>query len=119
MESNRHKKVEGQFKKDLSEIFREMAQSHFQGVLLSVTRVTITTDFSLARCYVSIFPVKDKEELVVWLNEQKNVIKNNLVQKLKGSLRKMPNLTFYLDDSIDQEEEIDKILKGGGESPIK
>ena len=56
---------------------------------------------------------------MLWLNDQKNVIKNNLVQKLKGSLRKMPSLTFYLDDSIDQEEEIDKILKGGGESPIK
>lgn len=118
MESNRHKKVEGQFKKDLSDIFRELAQSSLKGVILSVTRVSITNDFSLARCYVSVFPVKDKEELIFWLNEQKNTLKHNLVQKQKGTLRKMPELKFYLDDSIDQEEAIDKILKGGGESPI-
>ena len=47
------------------------------------------------------------------------MIKNDLVRKLKGQLRKMPDLIFYLDDSIDREEELNRILKGGGESPIK
>lgn len=119
MESNRLKKIEGQFQKDLADIFRELAQSRFRGLLLTVTRVSITSDLSLARCNVSIFPATNKREIVDWLNEHKASIKNDLVQKLQGGLRKMPDLIFYLDDSIDQEESIDRILKGGGESPIK
>lgn len=119
MDSNRLKKVAGQFQKDLAEIFRSMAQSSFRGLLLTVTRVTITTDLSLARCYISVFPAKDKQEVIDWLNENKASIKNDLVKKLKGQLRKMPDLIFYLDDSIDREEELNRILKGGGESPIK
>lgn len=119
MDSNRLKKVAGQFQKDLAEIFREMAQSKFRGLILTVTRVNITSDLSIARCYVSVFPANDKQEVVDWMNEQEGAIKNALVRKLKGQLRKMPELVFYLDDSIDKEEELDKILKGGGESPIK
>lgn len=119
MDSNRLKKVEGQVQKDLAEIFRELAQAQFRGVLLTASRVRITSDLSIARCYVSLFPVKDKDSIIRWLNENKASIKNKLVQKLKGQLRKMPDLVFYLDDSIDQEEELSKILKGGGESPIK
>lgn len=119
MDSNRLKKVAGQMQKDLAEIFREMAQSQFKGLLLTVSRVTITTDLSLARCYVSVFPATDKQGVIDYLNEHKAVIKNSLVQKLKGQLRKMPDLVFYLDDSYDQEEALNKILKGGGESPIK
>jgi ribosome-binding factor A len=119
MDTNRLKKIEGQFQKDLAEIFRELAQSRFRGLLLTITRVAITTDLSLARCHISVFPATNKDEIINWLNEQKNVIKNDLVHKLKGSLRKMPDLVFYLDDSIDREETIDRILKGGGESPIK
>lgn len=119
MQSNRLLRVEEQFKKDLAEIFRRLAQERFPGLILSVTGVKITPDLSLARVSVSVFPVKDKDRLIAWLNEQKGSIKNDLVQKLKGQLRKMPDLRFYLDDAIDQEAEIDRILKGGGESPIK
>lgn len=119
MDSNRLKKVASQVQKDLAEIFRGMAQSQFRGLILTVSRVTITTDLSLARCYVSVFPATNKQEVIDYLNEHKSVIKNDLVKKLKGQLRKMPELVFYLDDSIDREEELNKILKGGGESPIK
>lgn len=119
MDANRLKKVEGQFQKDLADIFRGLAQAQLRGVILSVTRVGITSDLSLARCYVSIFPATNKQEIVQWLNDQKSSIKNELVHKLKGQLRKMPDLIFYLDDSLDREEAIDRILKEGGESPIK
>ena len=119
MQSNRLLRLEEQFKKDLAEIFRRLAQDRFPGMLLSVTGVRVTPDLSLARVSVSVFPVKDKEEIIDWLNSQKSSIKNTLVKQLKGQLRKMPDLRFYLDDAIDQESEIDRILKGGGESPIK
>ena len=119
MQSNRLSRVEEQFKKDLAEIFRRIAQDRFPGMIMSVTGVRITPDLSLARVSVSVFPVKDKDQLIDWLNQQKSLIKNSLVQKLKGQLRKMPDLKFFLDDAIDQEAAIDRILKDGGDSPIK
>lgn len=119
MDSNRLKKIEGQFQKDLAVIFRELAQSKFKGLLLTITRVSITPDLSLARCNISVFPGTNEQEIIEWLNDQKGAIKSDLVRKLKGALRKMPDLIFYLDDSMDREEAIDKILKGGGDSPIK
>ena len=119
MQSNRLLRLEEQFKKDLAEIFRRLAQDRFPGLLLSVTGVRITPDLSLARVSVSLFPVKDKSQIIEWLNKHKASIKNDLVRELKGQLRKMPDLRFFLDDAIDQESEIDRILKGGGESPIK
>ncbi len=119
MDSNRLKKLEGQFQKDLADIFRELAQAEYRGLLLTVSTVRITSDLSLARVYVSIFPAKNPEAVIKQLNEQKGAIKNSLVQKLKGGLRKMPDLIFYLDDSLEREEEIDRLLRGEGESPIK
>jgi len=119
MDSNRLKRVSGQFQKDLAEIFRGIAQSNFKGVLLTVSAVNITPDLSLARVYISVFPAKDKEVIIKWLNDNKNSIKDQLVKKLKGQLRKMPDLVFFLDDSVEREETIDKLLRGEGESPIK
>lgn len=119
MNKERLNKVEEQFKKDLADIFREIAQDRFRGLLLSVSSVSIAPDLSLARVYISIFPATEKKVIVDWLNSQEGSIKNKLVQKLRGGLRKMPELIFYLDDSVEREAEIDRILKGGGESPIK
>lgn len=119
MESNRLKRLEGQFQQYLAEVFREMAQAELKGLLLTVTRVNITSDLSLGRVYISIFPAKDPESVIKFLNEKKGAIKSALVQKLEGGLRKMPDLIFYLDDSIDREAEIERLIKGGGESPIK
>lgn len=119
MESNRLKKLEGQVQKDLAEIFRQLAQDHFRGVLFTISAVRITTDLSLARIQLSLFPVKDKEQVVAWANKNKNLIKDMLVKRFEGRLRKMPDLIFYLDNSLEQEAEIDRILKQGGDSPIK
>ncbi len=119
MDSTRLKKLEGQFKKDLSEILQNVAQNAFRGKLLSVTNVKISPDLSLARINVSMFPVKNPEEIIEWLTDHKGLIKNDLVKKLQGQLRKMPDLIFHLDDSIEQEAAISRILKEGGESPIQ
>lgn len=119
MDANRLKKVEGQVQKDLAEIFRQLAQEKFKGVLFTVSTVRITPDLSIAHINLSLFPVKDKEEIIAWCNEHKWLIKERLVKRFEGKLRKMPELYFHLDDALDAQEAIDKILKDGGESPIK
>ncbi len=119
MESNRLERLESQMQKDLAEIFRELAQSQFRGVLFTITRVRVSADLSIARVNLSLFPVKDKDAILLWIKEHSKSIKDLLVKKMKGSLRKMPELYFYLDESLDAEAEIDRILKQGGESPIQ
>ncbi len=119
MDSSRLDKLERQVQKDLAEIFRELAQNKFRGVLLTVTRVRISPDLSVGRVNLSMFPVKDKELILSWIKDNASLIKDQLVRKMQGSLRKMPDFHFYLDESMDAEAEIDRILKQGGESPIK
>jgi ribosome-binding factor A len=119
MDSSRLERVASQMQRDLAEVFRGIAQSKFPGVLFTVTHVRVSADLSIARVNLSVFPVKDKEIILTWVEEQRGVIKNELVQKMKGQLRKMPELYFYIDDSLDKEAEIDRILKKGGDSPIQ
>jgi ribosome-binding factor A len=119
MDANRLKKVEGQVQKDLAEIFRQLAQEKFQGVLFTVSTVRITADLSIAHVNLSLFPVKDKALIIDWCNQHKNLIKDRLVKRFEGKLRKMPELYFHLDEAIDAQAEIDKILREGGDSPIK
>lgn len=119
MDSNRLQKVESQIQKDMAVIFREFAQNKFPGVLFTVSSVRVSADLSIARINISLFPVKDKNEILEYVNEEKASIKNQLVRKMKGSLRKMPELYFYVDEAMDREAEIERILKNGGESPIK
>lgn len=119
MESNRLKKVAGQMQKDLAEIFREIAQARFSGLMVTITEVAITADLSLARVYISLFPAQNKDQIIQWFNDHKGSIKNQLVKKLKGQLRNMPDLDFRLDDAIEKQENIERILKDGGESPIR
>jgi ribosome-binding factor A len=118
MDSTRLNKVSKQVQQDLAEIFRSIAKNEFKNVLVSVTHVRITADLGLAWVNISVFPVKDAERVLEWSNTHKSKIKDLLVKKMQGSLRRMPDLEFRIDDSMERESAIDKILKGGGESPI-
>lgn len=119
MNEDRLKRVQRQFQQDLSEIFRQIAREHYRGLLLTPTAVRIAADFSVARILVSVFPGKNPDEIVSWLNDHRQVLKNNLVQRTEGKLRKMPELRFYLDDALDQQEQLDRIFREGGESPLQ
>lgn len=117
-ETNRQKKIGGVIQRDLADIL----QSHLRdagktGILISVSKVTVTTDLSQAKAYLSIFPTKDAGELLKELNIIKPKIKHELAQRTKHQLRRMPNLEFFIDDSLDYIENIEKSIKGE-ENPI-
>lgn len=118
MDSNRLKKVSKQVQQDLAEIYREVAKSEFNGTLISVTHVRITADLGLAWVNFSVFPTNKAKDVLQWSQEHKGKLKALLVKKMQGSLRRMPDLEFRIDDALERESEIDRILKGGGESPI-
>jgi len=118
-ESNRQKKIAGVLQNDLAIVLQKMLRDAGQsGIIISVSKVTVTTDLSLSKVYVSVFPPDKAELIVTELNEQKPKIKHQIAQKTRHQLRKMPDLVFYNDDSLEYINNIEKAVKGDVD-PIK
>lgn len=79
--------------------------------LISVTEVRITPDLSIAKVYLSIFPTNNKRAIMDAVDEQNSTLRFELGNRVKSQLRKIPELHFYLDDTLDQLEKIDNLLK--------
>lgn len=109
METTRQAKISRLLQKELSEIFRQQT-SKTRGVIVSVSNVRVSPDLSLARVYLSVFPSGKGEEILANINNSAKTIRYELAQKVRFQLRKTPELSFYLDDSLDYIEHIDKLL---------
>lgn len=110
MESTRQAKIARLIQKELSEILRlQTAKTH--GILVSVSAVRISPDLSVARAYLSIFPSEKGQEILDNINRNARTIRYELAQKVRYQLRKIPELVFHLDDSLDYIENIDNLLK--------
>ena len=109
MESTRQAKIARLIQKELSEIFRaQTAKTH--GTLVSVSSVRVTPDLSMARAYLSVFPSAKAQEMIDSINKNVRTIRSELAQRVRYQLRKTPELSFYLDDSLDYIEKIDNLL---------
>ena len=111
MESVRLNKVSRLIQKELSDILQRESISLFNGNIISVTVVRMSTDLMLARVYVSIFAPSGKENAFPLLNEHKKHIRNQLAQKIKNQMRAIPELAFFIDDSLEYADRIDELLK--------
>ncbi len=119
METQRQKKIAGVIQKDLADILQRAAtDGGMKGTLISVSKVTVTTDLSIAKVYVSVFPNAKGPELLEGMKAQQPMIRHNLAQRTKNQLRRMPELSFYLDDSLEYIDGIERSLKKG-ENPIE
>ena len=119
METNRQKKIAGVLQKDLVDVLQHAAQDGMKGIIISVTKVNVTSDLSDAKVYLSIFPTEKGAELIEGIKSNTPLIRHELAKRTKNQLRRMPELSFYIDDSLDYIEGIDKSLKGNVENPIK
>ncbi len=118
-ESNRQKKIAGVLQNDLANVIQNMLREAGKlGIIISVTKVSVTTDLSIAKVFTSIFPAGNAKDLVAELNILKPKIKHQIAQLTKNQLRKMPDLHFYNDDSLEYIDNIDKAVKGL-EDPIE
>lgn len=118
METNRQKKIGGVLQKDLADILQNnLREAGRTGILISVSKVKVTTDLSIAKAYLSIFPNKHGEEILKEIEELKPKIKHEMAQRTKNQLRKMPDINYYVDDSLEYIEGIEKSIKGD-ENPI-
>ena len=119
METNRQKKIAGVLQKDLAEVLQGAARDGMKGVIISVTKVQVTTDLGLAKVYLSVFPQLKREIILKGVQENASSIRYEMARRVKNQLRRMPELSFYIDDSLDYIEDIDKALQGKKENPIK
>ncbi len=109
MEGKRQAKIARLLQKELSEIFRRET-SMLRGVLVTVTAVRVSPDLSVAKAYLSIFPSDKAQEVLDNIKRQAKTVRYELAQAVKQILRKCPELQFYLDDSLDYIENIDRLL---------
>ena len=118
-ESQRQKKVAGVLQEDLAEILQRAAtEGGLKGVILSVSKVRVSVDLSIAKVYLSIFPNDKGEELLEGIRSNQPLIRHEMAQRTRNQMRRMPELLFYLDDSLEYIQNIEDSLKGK-DNPIK
>jgi len=111
MESTRQKKIGKLLQRDLSEMFQREAKEFTHGAMVSVTVVRVTADLSIAKVYLSIFPTGKKDEVFNIINENTGKLRYFLGQRVGKQLRVIPELHFFIDDSLDYIDNIDRLLK--------
>lgn len=112
MDSVRQQKVNKLLAKELAEIFRSEARTTFAGGFISVTGVRVSPDLGLAKVYVSIMGMqKDRDVIFKLINDHNHHIRKRLGGIIGKQLRVVPELHFYLDDSLDYAMRIDELLK--------
>ena len=110
METTRQNKISRLIQKELSEIFLLQTKS-MNGVLVSVSAVRISPYMSIARVYLSVFTSERSQEIVKKINDNMKSIRYELGTRVRHQLRIIPELKFFVDDSLDYAERIDELLK--------
>lgn len=110
MSSIRQSRVEGVIQQELSTYFQRNAREICLGAMVSVTVVRVTSDLSLARVYISIFAGPDKQEVLKNIQENARKIRGEVGKPLKN-MHRIPELAFFIDDSLDYAEKINTLLK--------
>jgi ribosome-binding factor A len=117
-ESQRQRKIASVLQRDLAEVLQNAAtQGGMRGILISVTKVKVTVDLSVSKVYLSVFPNNKGAEILTGIKSNSSLIKHELAQRTKHQLRRMPQLEFFIDDSLEYIDKIEQSLKGK-ENPL-
>ena len=111
MESTRQKKVSRLIQKELSIIFQYNSRDLFSGVIITVTVVHVTPDLSIAKVYLSLFPADNKNDFLDQVKRKSSFLRYELSKKIRHQVKSIPELSFYLDDSLDYVDNIEQLLK--------
>ena len=111
MESTRQKKVSRLIQKEMADIFLKKAGEFAHGKMISVTKVRISPDLSFAMVYLSIYPSAGQDEILKEIQEHAPKIRFEMGQKVRRQLRIVPEIAFFIDDSLDYIDNIDRLLK--------
>jgi len=117
-ETNRQRKIAGVLQQDLVDVLQRAAQDGMKGVIISVSKVSVTSDLGVAKVHLSVFPSDKRDSIIEGVKSNTDAIRYEMAQRTKNQLRRMPELQFFGDDSLDYIEKIDKSLSGKDENPI-
>lgn len=117
-ETNRQRKIAGVLQKDLVDVLQKAAQDGMKGVIISVSKVAVTSDLGVAKVYLSVFPSDKRDEIIKGVQSNTPLIRHEMASRTRNQLRRMPELLFFGDDTLDYNEEIDNSLKGKDANPI-
>jgi len=110
METTRQQKISRLIQKELGDIFQRQTQT-MRGVLVSVSRVRISPDMSVCRAYLSVFPSEKAQEIVENINSNASSVRYELGKRVRHQLRIIPEIKYFIDDSLDYIDHIDELLK--------
>ena len=110
-EGKRRKQVAGVINHELNDIFLRMGLNMSDGGMISISSVKITPDLFEARIYLSLFQVKDNEAMLKRIQEKSKDIRKELGSRVRHQLRSIPELTFYIDDTLDYVFKMEALLK--------
>lgn len=117
-ETNRQRKIAGVLQKDLVDVLQKAAQDGMKGVIISVSKVSVTPDLGVAKVYLSVFPSDKRDDIIKGVQSNTSLIRHEMASRTRNQLRRMPELLFFGDDTLDYNESIDNSLKGKDENPI-
>ena len=109
--STRQLKVAREIQRDLAQIIRNKGMAAYDGAMVTVSEVRISPDLSIAKVFVSIFPSAKQESVMKMLEEDSRALRGELGRMVAKQLRIVPDLTFFLDTTLDYAEHIEELLK--------
>lgn len=110
-EGKRQKQVAGVILEEINDIFQRMGLSMIHGGMVSISNVKVTPDLLEARIYLSLFQIKDVAHALKIFEERKGEIKRELASRVKHQLRRIPELKFFHDDTLEQVFRMEEIFK--------
>lgn len=110
MQETRQNRIARLLQKELAQIFQSQTRM-MHGVMVSVTRARVSPDLSICTAYLSIFPSEKGEEIISNINKNEKTIRYELGTRIRNQVRIIPELRFFIDDSLDYIERIDELLK--------
>ena len=110
-EGKRQKQVAGAIQSALNDIFLKLGLTNLQGGMISISSVKVTPDLLEARIYLSLFQVKDTEAVIAKIEERKGELRRQLGERVKQQLRRVPELRFFKDDTLDHVFKMEEIFK--------
>ncbi|MFI3319577.1 MAG: 30S ribosome-binding factor RbfA [Rikenellaceae bacterium] len=109
-ETTRQQKISKQIQRDIAEILQKDYRERFKGLLVTVTAVRVSPDFSYSKIYVSVFPFSQSEAVLEALKHENWAIRKSLGARIKHQIKSVPEIDFFIDDSLEYIENIDKAI---------
>ena len=109
--TTRQQKIARQIQKDMADIFARELAGKLRGVMTTVTTVRVSPDFGYAKIYVSVFPFGEAQRVMQTLDEESWLVRRSLGQRIRHQLKVVPEVQFFLDDSLEYIENIERAME--------